>query len=319
MPNRIRVCLFATEASYSLSLTVLLSGQKKEELVRRRRHSLSVGDHAWSWDADLVRGSLWTPAMSLDLIDWHLDRRQWLSVRSVVRVRTAVTALCSAHWVYIHWGRENALALVNCRENWVLTAWLTDADLVAHLQVWLDHLWHLTALDGSFWQAVHIKCCDVTMVFDVRRRHRAGFATVRTHTFAHPIGLNAALDLSFAAASSSTLGHEGPNCDDCNDSYYEWQDDFLAHEGVHKFVFEGRFFLRTGLIDTLHVHLDVWCRMVLRQLLEPLVTRQWSIGCLTAWATILRLHVLQILTHHFLSDLEARRNFNACRQFKVVR
>ena len=188
--------------------------------------------------------------------------------------------------------------------------------LVAHLESWL--LWcRVAALVRALRDAVRIDTGDVTVVLNVGR-NRASFATIATHTFAGASNIDAAIRLAFAAALSTAFGHEGPHGDYGDDCNYNGKDDLFAHEGIHELVLEGGLFVGAGLVDALHVHLQLRGWVVLSELLEPLIAGQWRLLGL-ARVFVLRLHVLQILADHVLRDLEVGWDLNASGKLKIIR
>ena len=58
-----------------------------------------------------------------------------------------------------------------------------------------------------------------------------------------------------AALALATLGHEGPDRDDCENDADSWQDDLLVHEGVEELIVELGLFVGTRRVDLFNVHL----------------------------------------------------------------
>lgn len=115
-----------------------------------------------------------------------------------------------------------------------------------------------------------------------------------------------------AALALATLGHEGPDRDDCENDADSWQDDLLVHEGVEELIVELGLFVGTRRVDLFNVHLQVCIGMVISKLLEPLVATHLVL------TIFLVLKILQVLLDHIFRDLEALRNLNALRQLEIV-
>ena len=116
----------------------------------------------------------------------------------------------------------------------------------------------------------------------------------------------------FAALALATPGHEGP--DRNNDQYdaNSGQDDLFVHKCVEELVIELSLLIGTCRVNFLNIHLKVCIRMILSQLLEPLVASH------LLFTLLLVLKILQVLLDHIFRDFEAFRDLYACRKLEIV-
>ena len=115
-----------------------------------------------------------------------------------------------------------------------------------------------------------------------------------------------------AAFALATLGHKGPDSDNCEDDADCRQDNFFVHEGVEELIVELGLFVGTGRVNFLNVHLQVCVWMIASKLLEPLISTNFFLTVLLVFK------ILQVLLDHIFRDLEALRNLYAVWQLEIV-
>ena len=127
------------------------------------------------------------------------------------------------------------------------------------------------AFERSLRRSVRNYVTQVAIIFQVVRSSNL-VALIRLHAFLGLVGYGNVHFFFFAASSLSTLGHEGPNCNNGNDDSNGRENDRFAEECVEELLLKGGLFVCTGRVYLFDIHLQVGVGMRSGQLFEPLVT-----------------------------------------------